>query len=142
MRDNNLKIVIQLDAKGNMSKGIKDATGKLDKFDATAKTASTSADRLASAIRRLGHYGTGAALTLLPALGIGKFLQEVGQFETAMLRLQATSSASAQQMADLQAQARELGASSIYSAQQAAEAQTFLAQAGFRVNEFTAAQAA
>lgn len=62
MRSNNLKILLQLDAKGNMSKGIKDATGELRKFENSTKTASTGADRLADAIRRVGHYGGGAAL--------------------------------------------------------------------------------
>ena len=66
-------------------------------------------------------------------------MREVGEFETSVKRLQATSSPTDNQMKALQIQARDLGSTSVFSAKQAADAQTFLAQAGFKVNEILSA---
>lgn len=70
---------------------------------------------------------------------IGRVITETAAFEDSMLGLQAVSQATAGQMAELEKQARTLGATSMFSAQQAGDAQRFLAQAGFEVNEVLSA---
>src|SRR5690554_3592356 len=57
------------------------------------------------------------------ASGIRTAINDIANFEQAMLGLQVTSGATADQMAELQKQARTLGATSMFSAQQAGEAQ-------------------
>lgn len=59
-------------------------------------------------------------------------------FDTALKGLQATTRATASDMAKLEAQARQLGATSKFSATEAAEAQRFLAMAGFDTNKILA----
>lgn len=59
-------------------------------------------------------------------------------FDTALKGLQATTRATAADMAKLEAQARQLGATSKFSATEAAEAQRFLAMAGFDTNKILA----
>lgn len=79
------------------------------------------------------------ATAALAAVGAGMVvrnaIRQVADFQEAMNGLAAVSGATAAQMATLEDQARSLGATSQFSAQQAAEAQRFLAQAGFEVNE-------
>lgn len=77
----------------------------------------------------------GIGVALVGAFVTGKMAKVVMGFEDSMLRLKATSNATAKEMSGLSKQARELGATSRYSAQQTAEAQNFLAMAGFKVNE-------
>ena len=59
-------------------------------------------------------------------------------FDTALKGLQATTRATAADMAKLETQARQLGATSKFSATEAAEAQRFLAMAGFDTNKILA----
>jgi len=73
------------------------------------------------------------------ALGTSKAITTVTSFETAMAGLSAVSSATTSQLAALEEQARSLGATSKFSAIQAAEGQSFLAMAGFSVNEILSA---
>lgn len=79
------------------------------------------------------------AAAAIGGLTFGRLISETANFEDAMLGLQAVSSSTAEQMAVLEKQARELGATSMFSAQQAGDAQRFLAQAGFEVNEILSA---
>lgn len=93
--------------------------------------ASRGMTALANAARRAG----GLLIAAIGGFSIGRVIREVAQFEDAMLGLAAVSGATASQMADLEQQARTLGATSMFSAEQAGNAQRFLAQAGFEVNE-------
>ena len=81
----------------------------------------------------LGFAGALGAIGV--TTGIRNSISTVADFQAAMNGLAAVSGATADQMASLEGQARTLGATSQFSAQQAAEAQRFLAQAGFEVNE-------
>lgn len=93
--------------------------------------ASRGMTSLASAARRAG----GLLIAAIGGFSVGRVIREVAQFEDAMLGLAAVSGATASQMEDLERQARTLGATSMFSAEQAGNAQRFLAQAGFEVNE-------
>lgn len=69
-----------------------------------------------------------------PILGIGTVAAKTGmEFEAAMSKVQALSGATAEEMAKLEKQAREMGATTVFSASEAAEAQAFLAMAGYDV---------
>src|SRR5678809_1439047 len=76
---------------------------------------------------------------LTSAFALDKTIRTVTAFQDSMLRLQATSNATTQAMGQLEKQSRSLGATSRFSAQQAADAQNFLAMAGFKVNEILSA---
>lgn len=83
-----------------------------------------------------GFKAVGAAIAAVAgSAALRKIVGDIASFDQAMRGVQAVSGATAEQMAVLEKQARELGATSMFSAQQAADAQRFLAQAGFEVNE-------
>lgn len=88
--------------------------------------------------------GSIAAITgiVAAAVGLNKSIDTIAKFEDSMLGLQATINGTASQMAALEKQARTLGATSVYSAEQSAQAQRFLAQAGFSVDEVMKSTAA
>ena len=74
-----------------------------------------------------------ASAALGPSLEIGM------GFEKTMSKVGAISRASAEDLAKLTAQARELGATTTWSAAQAAEGMTYLSMAGFKTNDVLAA---
>lgn len=81
-----------------------------------------------------------AALGIIgAAVSFDKVVSTITGFQDSMLKLQATSRATSEDMAQLEKQARSLGATSRYSAQQAADAQNFLAMAGFNTASILAA---
>ncbi|WP_052474165.1 phage tail tape measure protein [Jeotgalibacillus alimentarius] len=67
--------------------------------------------------------------------GIGASVQVARNFEQAMARVKAISGATDAEFKRLEATARELGATTQYSASEAAEGMSYLAMAGFDVNE-------
>lgn len=81
----------------------------------------------------------GAISAAAGGLGFHRIIRETASFEDAMLGLQAVSGATASQMAELEKQARTLGATSSFSAEQAGNAQRYLAMAGLEVNEVLSA---
>jgi TP901 family phage tail tape measure protein len=85
------------------------------------------------------NLALGAISAAAGGLGFSRIIRETASFEDAMLGLQAVSGATTRQMADLEKQARTLGATSMFSAEQAGNAQRYLAQAGFEVNEVLSA---
>lgn len=93
-------------------------------------------DKLAASVKRAAiayvSFEAGRA-------AISRIIRDTAGFEKSMLGLQAKTRASAAEMANLEAQARQLGATTQYSAKQTADAQNFLAQAGFNVNEVLSA---
>ena len=96
----------------------KPITDKLDKFGKTATDIGKSM----------------SAKVTAPILGVGAAATKMGMdFEAAMSKVQALSGATADEMAKLREQAREMGAATVFSASEAAEAQAFLAMAGYDV---------
>tara|TARA_Y100000593_G_scaffold76669_1_gene141809 strand:+ start:195 stop:3035 length:2841 start_codon:yes stop_codon:yes gene_type:complete len=119
----NLNVRISADTDG-LERGRKRSEAELDKLRGSMDRAGQVARRLTGL---LGAIGVG--------VGLGSAIREIGSFQESLQGLEAVSSATAAQMAKLEDQARTLGATSMFSAQQAADAQRFLAQAGFEVNE-------
>lgn len=89
---------------------------------------------LSSSLKRLG-----GALSLgvtAPLAGIGAVaLKSAAAFETSLNQMQATTSATADEMDALEAQALDLGATTSFSAGEAAEAMLELAKAGMSVEQ-------
>ncbi|GAB5387087.1 MAG: hypothetical protein Alpg2KO_00550 [Alphaproteobacteria bacterium] len=85
-----------------------------------------------SAARIAGGLTVGAAAV---TAGVMASINSASTLEKALSNVEAKSGASAEEMAQLKAQARELGATTSFTAKQAADGMTFLAQAGFSVKE-------
>src|SRR5690554_48967 len=110
------------------SRQVRRATDDLKQLEARGEKTTSVVGGLGRAFAALG----GAAV-------LGKAIREIASFQAALNGLAAVSGATTEQMAQLEQQARTLGATSMFSAQQAAEGQRFLAQAGFSVNEILSA---
>lgn len=68
----------------------------------------------------------------VPLTGLGTLaIREFANFESAMSKVQATTSATGDEMVLLTAKARELGKSTIYSAEEVAQAMNYMAMAGW-----------
>ncbi|WP_339885232.1 phage tail tape measure protein, partial [Vreelandella maris] len=104
---------------------------ELERLDGRGSAATAMMGKMSLAI--------GAISAAAGGLGFSRIIRETADFEDAMLGLQAVSGATTKQMADLEKQARTLGATSMFSAEQAGNAQRYLAQAGFEVNEVLSA---
>jgi len=88
-------------------------------------------DGFSSLTKVIGAVG----LALASVGGLSVVTRTIFSFDGAMKGLQATTRATTETMALFEKQARLLGATSQFSATQAAEAQRFLAMAGFSTNE-------
>lgn len=102
-----------------------------------------------------GKAGTDAFVTVgnaLVAAGIAAGLKEIseaymdcinlaGDFEATMSAVEAIAGADAQGMAALNAEAKELGATTKFTAQQSGEAMTYMAMAGWDVNDMLSGMA-
>ncbi|MGP9798147.1 phage tail tape measure protein [Halomonas sp. 86] len=100
------------------------------------------AQTVSSHLNRLRSVALGVVMALVSMAGglsFGSIISQTADFEDSILGLQAVSSATVGEIAQLEQQARSLGATSMHSAKQSADAQRFLAQAGFDVNEVLAA---
>lgn len=77
----------------------------------------------------------GLVTAAIAAMGGYSAVRQIANFETELNKLQAVSGSTASQMVALEDQARSLGATTTFAANEAAQAQVFLAQAGFKSNE-------
>lgn len=119
----------------SLSKGSQRTSKSLSDVARQSETASRGMSGLASAARNAGAL----IVASLGGLSFGRVISETAGFEQSLLGLQVVSGATAQQMEQLERQSRQLGATSMFSAQQAADAQNYLAMAGFNVNEVLSA---
>lgn len=105
-------------------------TGELSQnMDKSGKSATEM-----SAGMKQATVATAALTTALIAL-IAKSVETSAAFEQSMAKVGAITQASFTDFMDLRKQAIELGTTTVFSASQAAEAQSFLAMAGFEVKE-------
>jgi TP901 family phage tail tape measure protein len=102
--------------------------GDLDNFAKGAKGVDNQARNMTRSIM-------GATTAIAAFLATSRSITTITSFEDAMLGLNAVTRATTKDMAAMEKQARSLGATSVFSATEAANAQRFLAQAGFDVNE-------
>ncbi|GIQ63719.1 hypothetical protein PACILC2_22870 [Paenibacillus cisolokensis] len=104
--------------------------GASEKFDIFGESAKSSVTKLGIA------YG---ALTAAMTAVITKSVETAAAFEQSMAKVRAVSGATVSEFQRLQDQAIELGATTVFTASQAADAQSYLAMAGFKANEIMAA---
>ncbi|WP_438455302.1 phage tail tape measure protein [Vreelandella venusta] len=111
---------------------------RLRAFENQLNRAEGAGDRLSEGMSVL-KIALGAAAAAVGGFSVGRVVTETASFEQSLLKLQVVSGATATQMAALESQSRQLGATSVFSAKQAADAQNFLAMAGLNVNEVLSA---
>lgn len=113
------------------------SASEIDKITRELEKNATGASAASKEIKALGMAYAGLAVAMAGI--ITKSVQTAAQFEQSMAKVRAITQATNEDFAKLQNQAIELGASTVFSASQAADAQSFLAMAGFEVNEIMAA---
>ncbi|KXZ21808.1 phage tail tape measure protein [Bacillus nakamurai] len=119
-------------------------TQRIKALEEAAKRASSRVrimgERMDSIGGKMRSVGSSVAMTSGIAFGaLALSLRDAVQvgmdFEKQMSKVQAISGGSAAEIAKLREQAKELGATTVFTASQAADAQGFLAMAGFKVND-------
>lgn len=119
-------------------------TQKIKALEEAAKRASSRVrimgERMDSIGGKMRSVGSSVAMTSGIAFGglamVMKDAVQVGiDFEKQMSKVKAISGGSAAEVSKLREQAKELGATTVFTASQAADAQGFLAMAGFKVND-------
>ena len=121
---------------------------KLKHFESQLESSRTKLEKYGEAMQKAGgrlkdvgdqttEIGKGLSMKVTtPLLGVGTAAVMVGaEFERSMSKVSALSGATGDDLKRLEGQARELGKTTVFSATQAAEAQAFLAMAGYEVNE-------
>lgn len=103
-------------------------------FERSSKQANGLAGSL-NAVRSIALIAAAA----MGGFGISRIISDTAKFGESMNTLRAITGATEEQYAALEKQARTLGATTRYSAQESADAQAYLARAGFDVNETLAA---
>lgn len=112
-------------------RNLRNMRGELDRTEQAGGRTTAAMGKLTAAI--------GLAAAAAGGFALNSVIRESTDFDTAIRRLSATSRATTEQLAALEQQSRELGATSMFSARQAADAQNFLAMAGFEVNQILGA---
>ena len=106
----------------------------LSTFKKDMKRATKETEQIARSLTSAG--GTLTRGLTLPLIGAAVAAGKVGvDFESQMLRVQAISGASGEEIKALEDKARELGSTTMYSATQAAEGLENFSRAGFSVSE-------
>lgn len=130
-------IYYEVDARTEgLLKAERQVDSSMKRVEGSTQQADRSFNKLTASVMRAS-----AALISLAAAQrvIRTVVSQAAEFEQSMLAIQAVSGATADEMQRLEAQSRQLGATTVFSAKQAADAQGFLARAGFEVNEILAA---
>ncbi|MBP3734001.1 MAG: phage tail tape measure protein [Desulfovibrio sp.] len=111
------------------------ASAALDRYNAKLRMQNTLQE---ASQKRTEFYGR-AVGTAMSAMAMAQPLKVGIGFEEAMSKVRAISGASAADLQAMTAQARELGASTVWSAKEAAEGMTYLSMAGFNAKQTMAA---
>ena len=106
----------------------------VNKFNAALRNAQRSMTKFGRSMQRVGQNLTTSVTLPVVAIG-GNALRTAAQFESAMNQVAAVSGATGKQFQELENLAKELGETTSFSASQAAEGMSFLAMAGFDVND-------
>lgn len=120
-------LYINLDLKNNLSKGLKAAQGQL-------AGAGKSFSAVGAGATSAGKSLTKNVTAPLAAVGAASVYTAV-QFDDSMRKVKALTGATGNEFETLTDQARELGRTTRYKASEAADGMSYLAMAGFEVNE-------
>jgi len=144
------------------TKGVNEADASMRRATQAAQSAGTNVNKLSTATSRASAtmqafgqkmIGVGQPLTrtgrylslriTAPLIAIGaQALRTAANFEQSMNRVRALTGATGSTFEQLEATARQLGATTQFSASEAAEGMGFLAMAGFEANEIISAMPA
>lgn len=98
--------------------------------------------RQLGSLRDMARQAAGMLAGLGVGLGLAQSIRVIRDFEQSLSGVRAVTRASAEDMAQLSAQARQLGATTRFSAAEAAEGMRFLGMAGFDTRQILAAMPA
>lgn len=132
---------IRIDPSGAVTGG-RVAARTMDQIKKWAKGTTTAVNRLRAGFKGLGSsaFGLrGILVSLGGAAAIGGLIKKIGAFEQSMSNVQAVTGVTGVAFQQLSAQAKNLGATTVFSASQAASGMEFLGRAGFETNEVMAA---
>lgn len=110
---------------------------KLEQFGDSVEKAGEKMKSVGDKMSSVGKEMSTKVTLPLAAMG-GAAIKTGMDFEKSLSKVQALSGATADDMAKLEEQARELGKTTVFSASQAADAQAFLAMAGYDTNQIIA----
>ncbi len=119
------------DSERSIERSSQKMQGDVERLNATLERTGRNMQRIG---RNMSMYVT-APIVAFGALA----LRTAGNFEASMNRVAAISQATGDQLQHLERQARELGSTTQFSASEAADAMSFLAMAGFEVNQIMTA---
>lgn len=123
-------------ALNNITGQVGDANGRVASVGERLNSAMASNDRALARAR--GGLMDAAAGAYILHRALSAPVNAAARFEVAMNKVAALSNASEEQMSAMNAQARELGRTTMFSASEAADAMSFLAMAGFETEQIMA----
>ncbi|HZG81777.1 MAG TPA: phage tail tape measure protein [Brevibacillus sp.] len=128
-----------------MQNALKETNAEITKQSSAFTKLSDAFNSVGQTMQSVGQKAKDAGKTLsmaltVPIVGLGTAIVKTGMdFEAAMSKVKAISGSTTEEMQALTAQAKELGATTIFSASQAASGMEFLARAGWDAQEIMAA---
>lgn len=128
---------LDLDA-SKFKAGLKDAQSTLSEFTNQSNNAGTRFEALGSSLKTVGSTITTAVSLPLLALGAGA-IKVAGDFEAGMSEVSAITGAIGNDLAKLENQAKQLGATTKFSARDAAEGMKYFGMAGYDTNQIMSA---
>lgn len=108
-----------------------EAQGASSAMEKVFKNASDEISKMGKSIEKMGKTFSVALTTPITA-GFGASVKVLAEFEQTMSRVEALSGATGDELEALSAKAQEMGAKTKYSANDAADAFTYMAQAGWK----------
>jgi len=145
MAANRNEVEIVISAVDQASRMLDDVRRQIDHIGQAANEAERQTKSFAQNMDRIGGrmQGIGTRMTIgittpLAIMGAA-ILNTAGQFEESMNQVQAFTNATGTEFEALEAQAKDLGATTRFSASEAADGMSFLASAGFNTTEIMAA---
>jgi len=141
----NMTARIRIELGDRISAPLRRISGQIETTMGRARRAAEqtgkSMERVHKAMRGMGSAGRSMSFKLTaPVIAFGALsLRAAANFEAAMNKVGALSGATAKELNSLRSQALKLGKTTVFTATQAADAQAFLAMAGFKTNKIMAA---
>lgn len=127
----------QLEAVSAEMKRLGASSTEIAKITGEMERNAKATNGVSAEVKQLGlAYGAlGAAMAVV----ITKAVQTAATFEQSMAKVKAITGATGEEFEKLRQQSIDLGATTVFTSGQAADAQSFLAMAGFKTNEIMAA---
>lgn len=113
------------------------SSAEIDKITRELEKNAKAAGGTAKEIQQLGLAYVGLSLAM--GAVIAKAVETSATFEQSMAKVKAITGATADEFERLRNQSIQLGATTVFTASQAADAQSYLAMAGFKTNQIIAA---